>query len=86
MTRHPSAVKRNRQNIKRRARNQDIRSKMRTSIKNTLKVTQEGDKEKTLESFKKSASVIFRTVSKGIIHKKNASRKVSRLAKKVAAL
>ena len=86
MIRHPSAVKRNRQNKKKRARNQDLRSRMRTTVKSFLKVLQEGNKEKAQESLKGASSMLARTVSKGIIHKKTASRKISRLARKVAAL
>lgn len=59
---------------------------MRTTVKNFLKVLQEGNKEKAQENFKGASSMLARTVSKGIIHKKTASRKISRLAKKVAAL
>lgn len=86
MIRHPSAVKRNRQNIKKKAGNRDLRSRMRTAVKNTLKVIGEGSKEKALESLKTVSSIIDKTSSKGIIHKNTASRKISRLAKKVAAL
>ena len=86
MIRHPSAVKRNRQNKKKRARNQDLRSRMRTTVKSFLKVLQEGNKEKAQEGLKGASSMLARTVSKGIIHKKTASRKISRLARKVAAL
>ena len=42
-----------------------------------------GSEEEAREAFKKAASVIQKTASKGTIHKKTASRKVSRLAKKV---
>lgn len=86
MVRHPSAVKRNRQNIKKKAGNRDIRSRMKTAVKSALKIIQEGNKEKAVESLKTASSIIAKTKSKGIIRKNTASRKISRLAKKVAAL
>lgn len=86
MLRHPSAIKRNRQNKVRKVRNQDFRSKMRTAVKNFLKVIQAGKKEDAVESLKTVSSIIARTATKGIIHKKNSSRKISRLAQKAAAL
>ena len=86
MLRHPSAIKRNRQNKKRRARNVDAHSTMKTAVKSTLQVVLEGNKEKALESFQKTSSIIAKTISKGIVHKNTGSRKISRLAKKVAAV
>ncbi len=64
----------------------DARSKMKTAVKGTLQVVLEGNKEKALESFQKTSSIIAKTISKGIIHKNTGSRKISRLAKKVAAV
>ncbi len=77
MPRHQSAIKRARQNEKRRQRNQSQRSKMKTLIKNTLETT---DKEEAEEAFKEASSYLDKMASKGLVHQNYAARKKSKLA------
>ncbi len=79
MGNHKSAEKRNRQTIVKTARNRSLRSELRTTIKNyrvALKENTEGKEE----LLKKAISKIAKFASKGLIHKKTASRKISRLS------
>ncbi len=80
MPQHKSAVKRVRQNEKRRQHNQSQRSKMKTLVKNTLEAT---DKEEAQKAFKKASSYLDKMAAKNLIHQNYAARKKSKLAKHV---
>jgi small subunit ribosomal protein S20 len=75
-------VKRHKQSLKRRARNRHVRSTVKSSVKEVREALAESG-EKSAELLGKAASVIARAGSKGVLHKKTASRKISRLAKAV---
>jgi small subunit ribosomal protein S20 len=83
---HKSALKRHRQNQKRRLRNKIIRSQLKTSVKSYVTAIESKDKTAAQEATKAAISTISKTASKGVIHKKTASRKISRLARKVNTL
>jgi small subunit ribosomal protein S20 len=83
---HKSALKRHRQNQKRRLRNKIIRSQLKTSVKSYVTAIESKDKAAAQEAAKAAISTISKTASRGVIHKKTASRKISRLAKKVNTL
>lgn len=72
--RHHSAIKRARQNVKRRMRNKNTISTMKTAVKNVRQTA-------TKEALAKTVPLIAKTAKKGIIHKKKASRLISRLTK-----
>jgi len=59
-------------------------------MKNVIKSVQEAlasnSRELALEKLKEAIAVIDKTAAKGVIHKNNASRKISRLSRKVNAL
>lgn len=76
MPQHKSAIKRMRQNKKRRAHNNARRSKMRTLIKKVLSTS---DKQKAEEYLKEAVSFIDRLAVKNIIHPNTAARKKSQL-------
>lgn len=76
MPQHKSAVKRLRQNKKRRAHNNSRRSKMRTLIK---KVMSTSDKEQAEKNLKEAVSLIDRLAVKNVIHPNTAARKKSQL-------
>lgn len=65
------------------ARNKAIRSEVKTSIKKVEAAVAANDKAAAEAAFKNASSVIESACSKGIYHKNNAARKVSRLAKLV---
>ena len=75
-----SAEKRNRQRIKRRARNQFHLSTMRTHVKR-VRAAIEAKDGKAGELLKAAVAVIDKAAQKGVIDKKAASRKISRLTK-----
>ena len=81
-----SAIKRNRQNAKRRAHNRHYRSTMRNQIKNLRTAIEAGDADAAKSILPLAVASIQRVAQKGIIHKKNAARRVSRLSKAVNAL
>ena len=86
MATHKSAEKRDRQNKKRRARNISAKSALRTKVKTVDAAVEDKKKTEAVAALKTTAPALAKAASKGIIHKKNASRKISRLTKKVNAL
>lgn len=79
MANHKQAEKRNRQRIKRRARNLLHLSKMRTFMKRVRKALAAGDLETAKTTLPTALKAIGKASSKGVIHKKTASRYFSRL-------
>jgi small subunit ribosomal protein S20 len=86
MANHPSAEKRHRQNLKKRARNRSARSEIRTSIKSALQAAKSGDKDTASSSLKTATSLLGKASVKGLHHKNNVARRVSRLTKAVDRL
>ncbi len=86
MANHKSALKRIRQNEKRRLQNRDYRKRARTFVKKARTAITTGDvdiaKAATLEAIRD----LDMAASRGIIHKNNAARRKSRLMKKLASL
>jgi small subunit ribosomal protein S20 len=68
-----------RRDARRRERNRYHLSRMRTYIKNFRRLLQEGKVKEAQEYLPEVVSVIYHTASKGVIHKNEASRRVSRL-------
>ena len=83
MAHHKSAIKRAKQNEKRRMRNRAQRSRMKTAIKKVEEAIAGSSSEEALARLKEAISIIDRTASKGVIHKNKAARLVSRLTRKV---
>ena len=86
MATHKSAEKRNRQSERRRKRNVSMKSHVKTRIKSVLAAVNTKDPAGSKEKLDTAVKVIAKAASKGILHKNNASRKISRLTKKVNAL
>ena len=80
---HKSAEKRNRQALVQRLRNRAIKSRMKNSMRLVDEAIASGSIEQAREALKNAIPVIAKTGAKGTIHKKNASRKVSHLTKRV---
>ncbi len=81
-----SAKKRILVSEKKAARNQAAKSAVKTSIKKVEAAVAEGNKEAAQSALTDSISAISKAASKGIYHKNNASRKVSRLSKAVNSI
>ena len=80
-----SQIKRNRQNEVRHARNKAVRSELKTRIKKTLNAVEAGD-ENAAELYREAQKRIDMAASKGILDKKTAARRKSRLAKKLNSI
>jgi small subunit ribosomal protein S20 len=83
---HQSAIKRSKQNEKRRLRNMSIKSSVRTEIKSVVRALETKDVEQSKTALTKAIPVLTKAAAKGVFHKKTASRKISRLTKKVNSL
>lgn len=79
MANHKSAKKRIRQTEKRRIHNRNIRSAVRSSIKKVHSAVEAGELDAAREAVKLAEKKIAQASAKGAYHKKNASRKISRL-------
>ena len=86
MANHKSALKRVRQTKKRTERNRFYRTRMKNLIKAVREAVAAGDREKAVAALKEANKRIHEYVSKGIIKKNNASRKVSKLHKLVNSM
>jgi small subunit ribosomal protein S20 len=82
--RHLSAMKRGRQNVKRRERNLTVRSSMRTASKRVLEAVQKKDLKSAAEVLKSAMSRIHKAAKAGIVHRRNASRRIARLSAMVS--
>lgn len=79
------ARKRARQSEQRAAHNRTLRSKMRTEVKKLDKAIEDGDKKTIGTQFPVTMSMLHKAVSKGILKKETAARKISRLSSRVKA-
>ncbi len=83
MAHHKQALKRQRQSEQRRARNQAARSRMKSAIKKAHAAAETGNASAKADAFRQAESMIRHVAQKGVIPKKRASRKVSRLARRL---
>ena len=83
-TRHASAVKAHRQTIKRTTHNRELRSKLRTSLKNIRTAIDAGRTAEAKGMLNQAFSVIDKMAGKGIIHDNAAARYKSRLTKRIS--
>ncbi len=86
MANHKSAMKRIRQTKKRTERNRFYRTRLKNIVKAVRTAVEAGDKAAAEEALKVANKKIHSFVSKGILKKQTAARKVSRLHKAVNAL
>ena len=83
MPNHKSAIKRVRQNEKRRARNRQIVSTARTYIKRVRAAVDSGNAEEANAALPAAIKALNVAASKGVIHRNQAARKISRLTRAV---
>ncbi len=84
MANHKSALKRAGQNERRRLRNKAVQTRVKNVVKDVrLAVTENA--ENAVAQLNAAKSVIDNAAKKGVLHKKTASRKISRLARQVNA-
>ena len=81
-----SAKKATRKIATRTEMNKARRSRVRTFVRKVEEAILTGDKEVALAAFLAAEPELMRATSKGVMHRNTASRKVSRLSKRVAAV
>ncbi|HYJ28732.1 MAG TPA: 30S ribosomal protein S20 [Allosphingosinicella sp.] len=86
MANTPQAKKRIRRNARRAEVNGARVSRIRTFVKQVETAIASGDKEQATAAIRRVQPEIARGVSKGVLHKNTAARKISRLSRRVAAL
>jgi len=86
MANHKSAIKRIRQNEKRRIHNRTFRSRARTLVKKARTSIEGGDVEAAREATLAAVRDLDMAASRGTIHRNNAARRKSRLMKQLAAM
>ncbi len=86
MANHPSAEKRNRQRIKRTARNRAVKSAVRTQIKSVHTALAAKDPKAAQAALAQATVAIDKAARKGVLPRKTASRHIARLATQVHRL
>jgi len=76
-----SQIKRNKTNERRAVANKAVRTALKTSTKKVRTAVSEGDAEAALERSREAARALDKAASRGVIHKRTAARRKSRLAK-----
>ena len=83
MANHKSALKRARQSEAQRIVNQAHKSRAKTAVKDLRALLAEKNLDQAKKTLVETVSILQKTASKKVIHKKKASRKISRLARAV---
>ncbi len=83
MANHKSALKRARQSEVRRQRNMTYKTRVKGAIKKVRTAVANSAGDEAKENLIKATSIIQKTASKGILHPRNAARKISRLTRQV---
>jgi len=78
---HKSAIKRTKQNEIRRLRNKAVKTRVKGMVKAARNAASADAGDAALSSLNAAKSVIDKAAKKGVIHKKTAARKISRLSK-----
>ncbi len=86
MANHVSSLKRARQTETKTAVNRSNKSKLRGTLRALREAIGKGDSKLAMEQFRATASVLDKSVQKGVLHKNTASRYKSRLNARVKAI
>ncbi len=81
-----SQIKRNRQTLKRRARNRALSSELKTRIRHTLEAAEAGNAEQAHDLLRGAQQRIDTAAARGVLHRNAAARQKSRLASRVRRL
>ena len=84
--RHKSQIKRQKQSLKKHDRNVTISSTLKTAVKKVKEAAVKKDKSLAGELLKNASRLLQKAVSKRVLHKGSAARKISRLSKLVHSL
>lgn len=83
MANHKSALKRAKQSEVKRLINKSFKTRIKKTVKEVRTAIESSSLEQAQKTLVKAVSIIQKTSSKGIIHKNQAARKISRLARQV---
>ena len=83
MANHKSALKRAKQNLDRQMRNKSVKTRVKNIVKEVRSAADETSRDLAVKKLDTARSVIDKAAKKGVIHKKTAARKISRLSKLV---
>ena len=86
MVKHLSVIKRHHQSLKQRARNQQIKSKVKTLIKKVRSAVESKDRDNALAQLRTVNRALDKAVGKGVLKHNTASRRLSRLTRAVNQL
>lgn len=86
MANHASALKRNRQTEKRTVRNQALRTRLRHAVRAVRRAVAGRDVTAAESGLRDATRALDKAVTKGLIHRNNASRRIARLAHAVSQL
>jgi small subunit ribosomal protein S20 len=78
-------IKRNRQNETRRVRNKSVRTSLKTDAKRVREAAFDGDQDSAQEALRQATRELDKAASKGVLHKRTAARRKSRLARTAAS-
>ncbi len=80
-----SAEKRNRQSQKRRVRNTSVRTNVKNALKSAREALSGKDATKARDALQSATRTLHKAATKGVLHPRNAARRIARLARALAA-
>ena len=86
MANTPQSKKRARQTVRRNDVNRSRRSRIRTFLRKVEEAIASGDKDAAFAALRQAEPELMRGVTKGVVHKNTASRKISRLSARVKSI
>ena len=84
MASHASALKAHRQNVVRRERNRNMRTRLRGALRSIRTAVDAGDPAQMKDALRDTVSLVDKMAAKGVIHKNAAGRYKARLASRVS--
>jgi small subunit ribosomal protein S20 len=81
---HASALKAHRQNVVRRERNRNLRTRLRGALRSIRTAIDAGDPDQVKDALRDTVSLVDKMAAKGVIHRNAAGRYKSRLASRVS--
>jgi small subunit ribosomal protein S20 len=85
MANHVSSLKRARQTVAKTSNNRSNKSKLRGTLRSLREAIAKGDSKDLMKAYGETASILDKSVQKGVLHKNTASRYKSRLNARVKA-
>ena len=86
MANHRSAIKRHKQSLKARERNRMVKTRIKNKLKEVRQAVEAGEKDTAEAKLIQATAVLDKAAAKGVIHSRNASRRISRLATAVNSI